>query len=158
MTERKRIVASADYSEDYYAWISAQTAHLREGEVSRLDRENIAEELEDLGKSERRALASNLRNLLLHLLKYEFQRRQRSRSWLTSIENARVGIEDVLADSPSLRGAFAKQVATEYPRARKLASVETGLQMKSFPENCPYSLGQLLDSEFLPGSKKRSAT
>jgi hypothetical protein len=64
----------------------------------------------------------------------------------------------VLTDSPGLRGLFAKQVATEYSRARKLASVETGLPAKTFPDNCPYSLGQLLDGKFLLASRKRSAT
>jgi predicted nucleic acid-binding Zn-ribbon protein len=124
--------------------------NLRELSADRLDAKNIAEELQDLGKTERRALASHTRNLLLHLLKYEFQRKERSASWKVSIDNARAEIEDILTQSPSLRHDFAAQIKSQYSRARRRASIETSPPAARFPESCPYSPEQLLDDEYLP--------
>ena len=92
------------YEADLVAWAEANAALLRQGRLAEIDVEHIAEELEDVGKSERRALGSHLRNLMLHLLKWEFQDTRRGVSWQRSIHSARREIAVILADSPSLAG------------------------------------------------------
>lgn len=141
------------YETDYVAWIFDQVEHLRRGETDALDLVHIAEELEDLGKSERRAMGSHLRNLMLHLLKWEYQPGRRAKSWQKSIVDAQTEIEELLSDSPSLGNFLLEQLPKEYVRARKLASVETGLDKEAFPEGCPYQVEQLLDPDFLPENR-----
>ena len=147
----KSVDVSRAYEIDYPRWISSQVENLREFSAGKLDAKNIAEELQDLGKTERRALASYTRNLLLHLLKYEFQSKKRGSSWKASINSARAEIEEILTESPSLRQEFAAQINRQYPRARQQASAETALLPERFPQSCPYSPEQLLDDEYLPG-------
>lgn len=149
--DMKSVDVSQAYEIDYPRWISTQVENLRELSAGKVDTKNIAGELQDLGKTERRALASHIRNLLLHLVKYEFRRKKRGTSWKASIDNARAEIEDILTESPSLRQEFAGQISRQYSRARQQATAETGLQPESFPESCPYSPEQLLDDEYLPG-------
>lgn len=138
------------YEIDYAGWIFDQVEHLRRGETEELDLLHIAEELEDLGKSERRALGSHLRSLLLHLLKWEFQPKKRGESWILSIDNARSEIHEILTEMPSLRRYLEDIVETEYRRARRSAAREAGLTVQDFPEGCPYDLEGLVDPEFLP--------
>lgn len=144
-------VALPDYEQDLVAWAEANAHLLRAGRLSEIDAEHIAEELEDLGKSERRALGSHLRNLMLHLLKWQFQPGLSGPSWRRSIQNSRQEIQVVLADSPSLRPRVPDLAAQEYPRALRLAVTETGLPARAFPADCPYALEQLLDEDWLPG-------
>lgn len=139
------------YEIDYAAWIFEQVERLRRGARDDLDLEHIAEELEDLGRSERRALRSHLRNLLTHLLKWEHQPERRGASWSMTIDNARLEIEELLTESPSLRGDLEAALATEYRRARMDASRECDLPAEQFSEQCPYSKEELVDPDFLPG-------
>ena len=91
------------YLADFNSWID-QTAHLlRERRWHEIDVEHLIEEVEDLGKSERRGIASQLTRLLLHILKWQYQPQRRSDSWLDSITDARTQIELAIEDSPSLR-------------------------------------------------------
>lgn len=136
------------YEIDYAAWIFEQIERLRRGEQGKLDLAHIAEELEDLGRSERRALGSHLRNLMTHLLKWEFQPDRRGASWRASIDNARSEIHEKLTEMPSLREDLEKRVYSEYKRARRTAAIETGLDVQTFPDECPYSPKQLVDPEF----------
>lgn len=122
------------YERDLYVWAQTNAQLLREGRLSEIDVEHIAEELEDVGKSERRALASHIRNVVLHLLKWQFQSRLRSVSWELLIRNARREIQLILEDSPSLVQRFPDLLAREYSVARINAIVETGLQETTFPE------------------------
>ena len=138
------------YEIDFAAWAFDQAAKLKAGQTTDLDTANLAEELDHLGKSERRALGSHLRNLMTHLLKWQFQPRRRSGSWQNSIQLARSEIHQKLTEEPSLRGALIDLVATEYPRARRQASTETKLSVERFPEPCPYEPRQLIDPEFYP--------
>jgi hypothetical protein len=147
---------SESYEIDVPRWASAQARRLREsadGWVG-LDRHNIAGELDDLGKSERRALASQVRNLLIHLLKYEFKPTKRSASWRLSIDNARAELDEILSESPSLGADLALTIERQYRRARAGVAVQTKLAVATFPETCPYSRKQLLDEAYLPGAKK----
>ena len=140
-----------EYERDLVAWALENAALLREGRLNEIDAAYIAEELEDLGKSERRALGSHLRNLVMHLLKWQFQPGLRSGSWRSSINNARAEIAEILEDSPSLGPTAAQLLAKGYGLARKNAIAETGLPRDIFPEANPYSLDQVLSEDFWPG-------
>jgi hypothetical protein len=141
---------SRGYDQDFYGWLVHNARLLREGRLSAVDAEHIAEELEDMGKSQKRALASHLRVLLIHLLKWRCQPQRRGPSWRVSIRNARDRIAAIVEDSPSL-GQLPRDVfLQEYARARKYAADETGLDLSSFPDVPPFSLDQVLEEDFLP--------
>jgi hypothetical protein len=142
---------SSQYEIDYAKWIFEQVDRLRKSNAADLDVGNIAEELEDLGRSQRRALGSHLRNLLLHLLKWKYQSDRRSDSWRHSIANARSDIDELLTEMPSLRNALRQLCDEQYQRARREAAAETGLELALFPERCEFDLRtELLDDEYLP--------
>ncbi len=143
---------TALYDIDLYSWAKLNAALLRDGRLSEIDIEHIAEELEDMGKSEQRALASHIRNLLLHLLKWKYQPGLRGASWELSISTSRDAINDILSDSPSLQPGFPALIERMYPRARKAARIETGLPDTLFPKECPFSAEQALSEGFQPGS------
>ena len=140
----------AEYEQDLYAWLTGNAQLLRQGRLSEIDAEHIAEELEDMGKSERRAIESYLGVLILHLLKWHYQPLLRGPSWQQSIDNARDAIDRRLQDSPSLRPRLSELIAARYGNVRKNAMRETGLPLQTFPETCPFSIAQLLDEEFWP--------
>ncbi len=140
----------AEYEQDLYAWLTGNAQLLRQGRLSEIDVEHIAEELEDMGKSERRAIESYLGVLILHLLKWHYQPSLRGPRWQQSIDNARDEIDRRLQDSPSLRPRLSELIAARYGNVRKNAMRETGLPLQTFPETCPFSIAQLLDEEFWP--------
>lgn len=141
-----------DYHRDYCAWALRNAELLKAGRFAEVDVQHLVEELEDVGKSERRALESHLRNLMLHLLKWQFQPQLRGASWRQSIRNARIAVAKVVRDSPSLKPAIAQAIVDEYPNARADAVDETGLREVEFPVDCPYSEAELLDAGFWPGT------
>lgn len=136
------------YEHDFYAWLMATADLLRQGRLADIDAEHVAEELESMGRSEKRELASRLHILVLHLLKYAYQPAQRCGSWRGSIAEQRHRIADLLDDSPSLRALLPALLQREYPSAREAALWETGLL--ALPETCPFTLDQLLESGFWP--------
>ena len=138
------------YETDYLAWIELTVSRLRSQDLSMIDWENLIEEIEDMGKSARNSLKSNLRIILLHLLKWQYQPSHRSRSWQTSIVEHRLRFEDAFAESPSLKRYFIEVFDDAYTGAIQLASSETGISKATFPKNCPYTQKQVLDSDFLP--------
>jgi hypothetical protein len=140
------------YDSDYFLWSAHQAALLRQGRLTLLDIDNLAEEIESLGKSDRRALMSQVQRLLVHLLKWQFQPRRRSVSWESSIETAREEMSRIVEDSPSLKSAIEAGMDREYKSARRKAARETNLPEANFPSLCPYSLMQILDEDFLPES------
>lgn len=139
-----------DYDADFYGWIQDQAAKLKAGQLNALDVANLAEEIESMGRSEKRSLISHFTVLYLHLLKWQYQSERRGNSWRFSIANARGDIEDILADSPSLKPALPDLIGRAYRRARLEASGETGIFIENFPDQCPWSIDQSLDSAFLP--------
>ena len=139
------------YDTDFYQWTQAMTQALKQGHWSDLDIENLVEEVENLGRSEKRALKSRLEVLLMHLLKWAYQPEQRSNSWRATITEQRIRIQDLLADSPSLKPYLQAEQARCYANARTLAAAETGLALTTFPEICPYPLSTVLTEGFLPG-------
>ncbi len=135
---------------DYHAWLLEQAARLRARQFDQIDCEGIVEELEDTGRSERRAVESHLKNLLIHLSKWAKQKQRRSGSWRDSIDNARDALADLLQDSPSLRPQLTEFVKRQYPRAGRSAANQTGLAGAAFPTTCPFRSEDILDTEFLP--------
>ncbi|MBF0306141.1 MAG: DUF29 domain-containing protein [Alphaproteobacteria bacterium] len=141
---------SSLYETDFYAWANEQAALLRAGRLSQADIGHIAEEIESMGRTERRELVSRLTVLLLHLLKWQYQPTHRGASWRLTIANTRDDLADHLADNPSLKSHIGDAIVSAYRRARRQAAAETGHPENAFPEGCPYSLAQLADAEFWP--------
>jgi len=141
-----------DYEEDFYAWTVEQSRLLRAGEFSAIDAVNIAEEIESMGRSDRRELKSRLVILLMHLLKWRNQPGGRSRSWSATIDEQRLQIEGLLVESPSLQPSVPAMLAEAHAMARAKAIAETGLADETFPEACPYSADEVLSRAFLPES------
>ena len=141
---------SVDYEEDFYAWTVEQARLLRSGGLSSIDIENIAEEIESLGRSDRRELESRLTVLLMHLLKWRIQSKLRSQSWSGTILEQRRRIAKLLQESPSLRPSVDEVLAEAYSDAREAASNETGLPETEFPAECPFKPDEVLSRDFLP--------
>jgi hypothetical protein len=146
----------SQYAEDFYTWTQEQARMLRDGIWHAVDAAHMAEEIEDLGKSERRAVISHLRVLLTHLLKWHFQPERRSDSWLHSMGNAQVELQTILHDSPSLHRELPAFVAMAYDQALFLAARETALSVGAFPSHCQWSPEQLLIPATLPDNFDRS--
>lgn len=138
------------YDTDFNLWVESQVVALKARRLEDLDLSNLIEEIEDLAKRDKKALRSYLKVLLLHLLKWQYQPSKRSKSWKASISNARIEIEDILLDSPSLKNYLPTVVVQTYASARVLAVDETGLPVETFPADCPYALTKALELEFLP--------
>jgi hypothetical protein len=141
---------SAGYEEDFYAWTVEQARLLRSGKLSSIDIENIAEEIESLGRSDKRAIESRLTLLLTHFLKWQAQPRLRSTSWSGTIREQRRRIEKLLRESPSLRPFVGEVLAEAYADAREDAADETGLPETDFPAECPFSADEVMSRSFLP--------
>lgn len=139
-----------NYDIDYYGWVNEQAGLLRAGQLQNIDLENIIEELETMGRSEKRALESRLIVLLTHLLKWQYQPARRGKSWELTIKGQRANCADVLDDNPSLKSKLDELFARSYSRAKIEAAKETGLDEDHFPEQCPYTMAQLFDNGFYP--------
>ncbi len=140
------------YDQDFSRWVQETAQLLREKRWSELDLEHLIEEVEDLGKSERRALSSQLERVLIHLLKWHYQPERRSDSWLDSINDGRVQILKIIKDNPSLNDFPGSRLEEDYTDARRYAAKQTGLPLATFPMDCPFAIGQILDDEWLPDS------
>ena len=142
---------AVSYEADVLEWSRQQANALRRGEFARLDLEHLADEIEDVGKSEQRELASHLANLLAHLLKYHCQRERRSRSWSVTIRTQRQETLRDLRETPSLRGLLDDPEWRDivWGGAVTQAARETNLDL-DFGETCPWSFDQVLASGWLP--------
>lgn len=138
------------YDQDFHAWLTQSARLVREGRLDQLDLEHLAEELESMSKSELRALESRLAVLIAHLLKWEHQPSQRTKSWERTLIEQRKRIERLLLDSPSLKPKLAERLPDAYESAVRWAADETGLDESDFPPTCPYQIEQLLDGSFYP--------
>jgi hypothetical protein len=137
------------YSVDMNSWIDQTINLLREERWNEIDVAHLIEEVEDLGKSERRGITSQLTRLLLHLLKWQYQPQRRSDSWLDSITDARTQIELAIEDSPSLKSHPQTKLADCYDRARRQAAQQTNLDITIFPITCQYDLTLVLTENWL---------
>jgi hypothetical protein len=138
----------AEYERDFYSWLMEQTRHLRDGRFEALDCDNLAEEIESLGREQFNKLVSALRVLMAHVLKWDHQPALRSRSWILSIQEQRLEIADVLDDNPGLKPRLSEAMARAYRRARIEAAKETGLEEDKFPVTCPYAFDELMSRVF----------
>lgn len=143
------------YDQDLYAWAMQSARMVREGRLDELDLEHIAEELESMAKSERRALESRLTVVLARLLKWQFQPAKRSKSWQRTLVEQRKRIARLLRDSPSLGPQLPALLPDAYDSALRLAADDTGLDETDFPADCPYTAEQALDQGFFPASELR---
>ena len=138
------------YERDFCLWVEEQARLLKEGRLEQLDIVNLIDEIEDWGIHEKKAVQSNLVVVLKHLLKHQFKRHRRSRSWPSSIAEHRRRLRNDLATSPSLRPYAREQFEECYQDGRRQALIETGLSADALPSAPPYTLDQTLDPEFLP--------
>ncbi len=138
------------YEQDFYGWTQEQAALLRAGRLTDLDIENLIEEVETMGRSEKRELESRLTVLLLHLLKWKYQPNRRGRSWNLTIKGQRIEYINVLSDNPGLKPHLHDILTNAYKLALVKASNETGLDENVFPELCPWSMAQVIQHDFYP--------
>lgn len=138
------------YEQDFNLWLIETVQSLKQGKLLEVDYLNLIEELESMGRSEKNALKSNLRILLMHLLKYKFQSEKRSNSWRYTITEHRQRILDTLETSPSLKNFLAQEFEQCYLNGRRLAADETGLNPNQFPDTSPFSIDEVLELDFLP--------
>ena len=135
------------YEKDFYKWTKDQSLFLKKEEFTKLDIEHLIEEIESLGRSEKRTLKSHLEVLLMHMLKSKYQPKKHTKSWDLSIKNSRYKTESVLKDNPSLKPQLKEILKEAYFAARLDAALETGLEEKVFPEECPWKLEDILPVE-----------
>jgi hypothetical protein len=139
------------YDQDFYAWANEQAGLLRAGRLSEADIEHIAEEIESMGKGEKRELVNRLKVLLLHLLKWQYQPGRRGASWQATIRVQRRDLAVHLTDNPSLKALLPEAIEQAYGNAIIEAVVETGLLESTFSEECPWNFQQMSDPAFWPG-------
>ena len=138
------------YQQDFHALTQHQARLLKEGKLADADLTHLIEELESMGASERRQLQNRMKVLLAHLLKWEYQPEYRSRSWRATIKEQRLSLLDLLEENPSLRGLLDEKLQKAYALAVLLAVKETNLDESTFPPQCPYPAGRLLELDDLP--------
>jgi hypothetical protein len=154
------------YDSDFYAWTQQQTKALRllqsdpflcdllfylkweEGLC--LDLENLAEEIESLGRAEYEKFESAIHRLTQHLLKWQYQPELRSRSWQLTISEQRRRIVKLLRNNPSFKARLKETLSEGYADGRKSAAIEADLPLATFPETCPYPWEQLTNEDWLP--------
>ncbi|MCX7997802.1 MAG: DUF29 domain-containing protein [Leptospiraceae bacterium] len=138
------------YEEDENLWLFENAKLLREGKLELVDIEHIAEFLEDMGRRDFREIVNRLRLLIVHLLKWIFQKSKRSRSWKATIIEQRAQLNAEFEDSKNLRNHGKNNFHKAYSKAREIAAAETGLPLSTFPEEPPFTFEQVIDEKYLP--------
>ena len=140
------------YDGDIVAWSNEQARLLREGQFSKLDIEHIADEIEDVGKSEQRELESRMAVLLAHLLKWQYQPERRGNSWEATIRTQRTSIDRRMKKTPSLKTSLSNPDwwADAWDDAVRSAVQETGISLAVFPLSCPWAFELIMDADFWP--------
>lgn len=143
---------STSYESDVVAWAKEQAEMIRSGRFDKLDLKNIAEEIEDVGKSEQRELASRMAVLLAHILKWKFQPQKRSISWTLTIKEQRRLLVRRVQKTPSLSPMLSdpEWIDEIWVDAKALAEKETGLDIGTYPEVCPWPMANVLAPDWLP--------
>ena len=141
------------YDEDFCGWAEANALALQEKRFNDIDCQHLIEELKLMGASEKRAFISCLTQLLMHLLKWQFQPSYRvweisGKSWTLTIKKQRRAIFEILIDNPSFKPKIAEFINTAFKNARSDARIETGLN--NFPTECPYTWEQIINDDFYP--------
>ena len=140
------------YEQDFVGWLNTQAELLKTGKVNELDIKNLVEEIEAMGRSEKRELESRMIILVMHLLKWTFQPNYQSRSWANTINEQRRRIGRVIKDSPSLKNSLndTEWFDDIWQSALYQAVSETGLDIKIFPEQPIWTTQQILVDDFFP--------
>jgi hypothetical protein len=140
--------AEPTYEDDLYAWSLRQAEHLRAGNFGALDLQRLAEEIEDVGKSEFRVLESALIVLIHHMLKWDRQPDKRTRSLALTIREQRLRIEASLRESPSLKARWSEATDSAYRYAVGRVEKETGIRIRDLPVRCPYNVADIRERPF----------
>lgn len=143
---------TTSYETDVVAWAKEQAALIRAGRFDQLDLTHIAEEIEDVGRSEQRELASRMAVLLAHILKWKFQPQKRSVSWTLTIKEQRRLLVRRIQKTPSLSPMLVdpEWIDEIWVDAKALAEKETGLDIGTYPQVCPWVMTQVLAEDWLP--------
>lgn len=153
MQPEVNVKSSSLYDTDFQLWIEQTVEQLRGRNFSQLDLENLIEEIESLGRSEKRTISSYLMRLCEHILKlkyWESKRERCFRGWKLEIANFRLDIQAMLDDSPSLKNYLDEKFMLEYKRARKLFLQASELNANLIPEEPDFTLEQALNEDWLP--------
>lgn len=135
------------YEQDFHSWIQKHIVLLKGARFNELDVNHLVEELEDMGKSNKRELESRFIILIAHLLKWQYQPEMRSHSWRCSIIEQRASINYLLKKVPSLKNTIAEAILEAYPEAVEIAVAETKLPLSTFPIECNYTKEDILNSD-----------
>jgi hypothetical protein len=138
------------YETDFNLWIEQTVNQLKTGDLTKLDLENLIEEIDSMGRNNKREIYSRLTVLIMHLLKWKYQSEKRSSSWISTINEQRRQIKLVLKDSPSLKPYLRDNLQDCYQDARLDAATETELSLDIFPLDCPFSQEEILTTGFMP--------
>ncbi len=142
------------YETDFYVWTQEQARLLSERRFDDLDLENLVDEVQSVGSSEKREIRRRLRILLTHLLKWKFQSGMRGNNWRRTIRGQRAAIAEIVQESPSLQSYVLDAVLAAYTAATVAASEETGLAIGVFPEECPFDPDKVLNLDFFPEDRE----
>lgn len=138
------------YDKDFYQWAMKNAELMRQGRLSEIDVENIAEELESMGKSQKRELIHRLAVLMMHLLKWQYQPQNRGRSWKGTVTEQRNELDLLIEDSPSLKHGIEPSMEKAYKLALVKFENETGISKKHLPDSCSFTFEQVMDNDFWP--------
>ena len=136
------------YESDETAWLDTMAELIHAGRLADLDYPHLAEYLEDMARRDRREVASRLKVLLTHILKWIYQQQKRSASWQVTVLDQQDELDDLL-ESGVLRAHAEQSLSATYQKAVKRASVETKIPFRTFPVECPWTLDQLLSAKLL---------
>ena len=148
--QAEAVLSNALYDQDFYAWTQEQARLMRERRFDDLDLENLIDEVQSVGSSEKREIGNWLTVLLAHLLKWKFQPGHRGTSWHRTIHEQRRQLADILTTSPSLRNYAMANIERRYLGGTLDASMEMGIAIGVFPKSCPFTPEQVFDPEFFP--------
>lgn len=138
------------YEEDFHGWAIGTAELLRQRRLSDLDFDNLIEEIESMGRSERHQLINRLAILIAHLLKWQFQPDFRGRSWHGTIKEQRLRLQEIIEDNPSLKSMKEEALKKSYNLSCSMIEKETPIDLSILPGVCPYTFENCLDDEFYP--------
>jgi hypothetical protein len=151
-TATKQYPPPTPHEGDFYTWALESADAIRRGRFEGVDWDAVADELEDMGRSERRALENRFEVLLAHLIKWRFQHEYRSTSWTGTVKEQRRKAARLLRQNPGLKSLLPELVSDAYESARALAERDTGIDEANFPTSCPWTVEQILDEDYWPES------
>jgi len=138
------------YEEDFHGWATGTAELLRQRRLSDLDFDNLIEEIESMGRSERHQLINRLAVLIAHLIKWEFQPDFRGRSWHGTIKEQRLRLKEIVEDNPSLKSMKEEAIEKAYSLSCSIIEKETPINLNLLPNECPYTFDKCLDDKFYP--------